>query len=319
MRGYFLKTSEVFTCEGDKIVQTNIRAGFPTMRLFPEIPQPILSQVFAVIERFKYDDGSEDYARLCISSNVASKPGDCGTPNLIFFNGQWRIFGLTHGNYTKHTVSHGSAMFVPREDLDENELPIAVEPFSAEGTKCVAVAKLAKHFKPVFSQPPKGNFAAVGTVSGRPHATNCRTQLKPTPIKDFYLPCAVEPSRTSFSGIYTMEEKYGIDRVQIAPSKRAFATECLRHLFVKTTRIPKRPYTWDEIASLIAKDKSVGYGWDCKRKELVYEDESGWHLHSTLIDAVVAIEAEVTAGRILTTVITPSPKDEIFKFLRYIG
>jgi hypothetical protein len=231
--------------------------------------------------------------------------GDCGSPVVAKVNGNWKILAIANA---------GGETFQYGIKIDPSWLRDAVR--ADPGWDTVSVQEAAKGYPSVLSlttdelDRPEGNYATVAEVL-KPKCITMKTQLKKTPFYecDPSYPVRVRPAAQDFSIIRTQEAKHGNVRPAMNAELLDFGESCARALF-PTVETKMQPYTFDEIAQIIERDKSLGFGLSGKRTDYMYEDEDGWHFKDELIEAVEELEAD---KRLPCPIITPCLKDETLK------
>jgi hypothetical protein len=240
-----------------------------------------------------------------VEFKMAMAYGDCGSPLVAKVGGNFKIIAIA--NAGGETYQYGIK-------IDPSWLRDVIS--RDKSVEAVSVVETAKSYPSELEvvleelDKPNGNYATVARVK-KPRSVVMKTQLKKTPFYNCVesMPCRVSPAAQEFGIIRTQEAKHGNVRPAIPSEFLNFGEQCARAMFPKTIS-KMQPYTFDEVASILERDKSLGYGLPGKRTDYMYEQDGKWHLTEEIIEAVLKIEND---KRLPCAIITPCLKDETLK------
>jgi len=301
IRGYFLKEEEKNV---KTLSQDNLTLYTPTSSVSGPFEGMITKLNFNNIPGYSAIDTFYYAAR--------TGDGECGAPIVAKIAGSMRILGIHCGN----CGTFADGLFVTREKL--NLVPKArFRQFDFKETVSQGFVNAASVADNSTGKLPEGNFLSYGHFTA-PIATNSRTQLRKTPFHDreqpsllLSEPCRVMPAILDSRKIWEQEKKYGIMRELIPDQDLAFA-EKVSDLWYPLPSEPLHEYTLIEAINSIPSDASVGFGWKCRRKDLLIWNEGAqiYEPHSDLKNSVMRLFNQASTGEYPMCVITPCTKDE---------
>lgn len=282
-----------------------------------------------VISRFsagvKYTNVSADAGcRDLIVCNLVHPlvRGDCGSLLWATVNGQLQIIGMyVAGNtssffvrlyrkdllkYINMKPSDQLVMMSPSETMDRAETHAKLNP------KRYAPKRLHN-----YPKSPSDRLPGLWQLD-RCFLVPSRTALKATCFKDCdpERPCRVAPAVLDPDIVFGQEEKYGIERHPMHPDDLRFAEKCVDLCYNFPVK-PLRELTILEAVNSIPPDASVGFGWTCKRTDLmplVTSSDGDYHIAKPeLIQSVQALLDDIDEGYIPMAVLMPCLKDETRK------
>jgi len=195
--------------------------------------------------------------------DIPGKPGDCGAPIVAHYKGRSQILGI-------HTGCRGNFSIMMHVDRKEAVEITKSSPEILDLPDTIAQGFLRDTIDTEKKSPiPNGTFAAVGTET-KPKSDIMSSELRRTPFYniDPARPTRVGITKKNFQLCIEMESKYGVNRPAMPDHLVTFGYQAAKRKFLRDTRLPRRELTWEEVGERIEKDKSVGYGWDCKRADL---------------------------------------------------
>jgi hypothetical protein len=245
--------------------------------------------------------------------------GDCGAPVIGRIRGSIRIVGIHVGFDGRFsdagTISREAIMKIKKPDFYQMDFKESVmQGFVPSENINVDVAGLA----------PRGNFLPVATTI-KPVKGSSKTSQKKTPFherRDHKLTqqttCRVRPARSDHRLLPIIEEKYGKIRKPFAQDLLDFATACYKQMHVFPKK-PLREFTLLEAVNLIPADASVGYGWSCRRKDLLIWDvrENLYNPAPSLCVAVNRLSESCSQGIFPMCLLTSFLKDETLPNAKY--
>lgn len=258
----------------------------------------------------RYDRMAPLTQKRVITYSIPTRDGDCGAPVWGMVAGQPKIFGI---HVAGLAIGHGIFAQLNRSEFDS--IPWTnTSVLDLDGT--IQSGCLPDLFSEGEASVPEGNFAGVCRLT-RPIATNSRTQLKKTPFCDSVaeLPCRVLPAVLDSRIIPAQEEKYGIIRKPIPIDQLRWAEIASDHLYP----VPSTPlveWTIETAVNAIPSDASVGFGWNCKRIDLMPLVGEIHVPAEPLRKAIKRIFDITDQGIIPSTVIVPCLKDETLKIAK---
>jgi hypothetical protein len=247
--------------------------------------------------------------------------GDCGAIAWGFPNGQPKIIGFYVGG-----TPNGESFFarLSSEELfpylnvspsDEMymagpEESIAIFAHMGEDNPSRYTVSITEK-QPSSPDPALPPLFQIDKMMSNPK----NTKMKPTVFKDAFpdFPCRVAPANLDPKLIFNQEAKYGIRRNPM-PESLLRKAEAAVDLLYPAPVLPLKEWSLEMAVNSVPADASVGFGWTCKRKDLMplVDDEMGaFHLPALdLVASVSYITGLIDSGIIPMTVILPCMKDE---------
>jgi len=247
------------------------------------------------------------------TTNIKTTPGDCGCPVWAFANGSPKIVGI---HIARHTQDTSLEVYLPKECLAPHTYKNSL--VQLDVVESISEGALLPHLFTDMEIPdsilPQGNFCPI-TGLAKNISSSTKTQFKETRFKDSVptLPCRVAPSVLDPKIIKNMEEKYGLIRWPI-PNRLLKWAELASDLQYPVPKEPLRMRTLVEACNMIPRTGSVGFGWTCKRSDLLeVTAEDKVIPNGILKERVENILRLVDEGKVPMAVLTPCLKDETLK------